>query len=389
MLTSQGQQRWVLIRRVPGSRYSFTLNVDSLRGAMAELALFTRDPAAYVEQRQRARSKLHSLGEEAVTPSPGHLDAVAKHLESQERSAGHIKDVRRYLAVWLDELRRVDLRLVGRAPLVAILNRHAKPKQVSKRNKLVVALLDYCSYLEHQGLLDPAQSPARHLHIVTADPARLHRQRHHTADVLAKAYGRIGPIKRSKRGGPKPEDDQPQAVRDAFRLMVAYGIHQTEVMRLARAGEDTQVRAVAGCAPIAGCVGFFHAKKRAWHWVSVDRHALAAVHRLQARKHAPNASTMRNYLAAACKAAKVERVLPSKLRHSFVTLAKEGGKLVRPKDAGLDLVDVAAITGHKSTATTSAYYDGSTVKPMVVLDALRLVHPQDPPPPGLRVVGGG
>jgi integrase len=154
--------------------------------------------------------------------------------------------------------------------------------------------------------------------------------------------------------------------------MLRCGLHQLEVDRLARAGEDTQVTPVQGYRPIAASVGFFHRKRRSWHWLSVDAPTLVAVRRLQKRRRAPDASTMRKYLTAACTQAGVERVLPADLRSSFVTLARESGRLHRPRGAGIDLAAVSAVVGHRSMATTSAYYDGSTLRPLVILRGLRL-----------------
>jgi integrase len=250
--------------------------------------------------------------------------------------------------VWQRQLRGQDLRHLHRHQLVAIVEGAASAKQISKRNKLVVALLDACRYLEEQGHLDPAQSPARWLHVARADPARLHRRRHHDAATLASVYSCIHTLLASSLGGPRPLADQAQAVRDVMLLQCRYGLHQLEVCRLAGGGGDTKVQDVTGLAPVAGSVSFFHQKARRWHHISVDAAALAAVRRLQQRGCAPNASTMRRYLAAAASRAGVERVLPSRLRHSMVVLSRTGGRLVKPNNSGLDLAAVAAICGHRS-----------------------------------------
>ncbi len=70
---------------------------------------------------------------------------------------------------------------------------------------------------------------------------------------------------------------------------------------------------------------------------------------------------------------------PGELRHSFVTWAKNHGELVKATVGGVALEMVASILGHQSPRTTSKFYDGTEVPPMVRIP-IKLHHPQDPAP---------
>jgi integrase len=86
---------------------------------------------------------------------------------------------------------------------------------------------------------------------------------------------------------------------------------------------------------------------------------------------------MRRALEAAARGTKNDIVKTTRLRSSFVTLAKDGGRLVRPAEHGLDLEIIAAVTGHTNTKTTRDFYDDTDVPPMIVVP-LRLQHPDEP-----------
>jgi hypothetical protein len=68
------------------------------------------------------------------------------------------------------------------------------------------------------------------------------------------------------------------------------------------------------------------------------------------------------------------------LRHSFVAIAQRGRWITADGTAGLSLADVAEVTGHRSSATTSKFYNVQLVPRMLVVP-LALAHPADPPLP--------
>ena len=376
MLTRGGITRWVLLRQVAGSRVSITLKVSSQQDALAELALYNRDPVAYIKQARLAKATRGADLSGGVFLNQETVNALVASQEAGRISPKHIADLRRYLKTWLEELGSSrDLRLVPKAPLEAILDRKCKPAQKAKRRKLMVALATYCNHLHRKGLLDPSQSPARWFEYEKAEPAKVTRRRDHSAPVLERCYAHIQALPRSGQGGPTPKGDQSQAVRDTMLLMVRHGLHHTEVMRLAEG--HGEIRVIDDHPHIKGVLGFFHQKKRGWHYISVDAQVLAAVLRLRARRRAPNDTTIRRYLNYACKVGNVrEKVLPSKFRHSFVTLGKTGGRKVKVNEAGLSLEDLGSAAGHRNTRTTEENYDGTRIEDLIVIP-VKFQHPDD------------
>jgi integrase len=363
MVTKDGRQRWILERMVAGTRPSITLNVTSERDALAELALFQRDPAKYIGQSRLDKAQRGAGLRDGVFLSETIFDALAAHQESEGASQKHIQDTRRYLMVWLAELGgRTDLRLVTASRVTGVLDSQSKPKQRSKRRQLMSALATLCAYLKPRGL-DPAQSPARWLEWETVKPipGKLAGRRHHSAAVLQACYSSLAP----------------QAMRDTLRLMACYGLHLTEVGRIA-AGDNADLASVDH-GVIKGKVGFFHEKAKRVHVISLDGSGYAAAVRLRALGRAPNDGELRRALRDACRTARCDRVKAAFLRHSFVTLAKEGGRIIKPQDHGLSLEEIAAVTGHTNTNTTRDFYDGSDVPPLVVIP-LSLTHPEDQSP---------
>src|SRR6266851_6149863 len=93
---------WMIERTIDGRRYVKALKVDSEKGALAELALFERDPDAYVV----------SSAEEAVTLSSERAVAFLKHLEERKLAPNYRLDVGRYLEAWRVWFNGRDLRRV-------------------------------------------------------------------------------------------------------------------------------------------------------------------------------------------------------------------------------------------------------------------------------------
>jgi len=361
METKDGRQRWVLERSVARHRASITLNVTSEEDALAELALFQRDPAKYILQARQEKAQRGADLRDGVFLSPALFDELATHQEAEGASAKHVSDTKHYLGVWLEKLGpSADLRLMTASAVTKVLDGQCKPKQRSKRRQLMSALGTVCAYLKPRGL-DPAQSPARWLEWkkVKPIPAKLGKRRHHGKGVLEACYASLAP----------------QWMRDTLRLMVCYGLHLTEVQRIA-AGTNADLADVDH-PQIKGKVGFFHEKAKRTHIISLDGPALAAAKRLRKAGRAPNDGELRRALLAASTAASCDVVQPAFLRHSFVTLGKQGGRLVKPSDGGLSLEEIAAITGHTNTRTTRDFYDASDVPPMVIIP-LDLKHSEDP-----------
>jgi integrase len=144
-----------------------------------------------------------------------------------------------------------------------------------------------------------------------------------------------------------------QLCRDVMRLQVTTGLHHSEAERVARGGEEARLTAVAGAGAIEGTITFGH-KRGSPHTVSLDAAGLAAGRRLQERRRAPGQGSMYKQLRAASLRAGKEHVRAGELRHSFVTLG-QGGRWVYPGGKGIGVYELAAVTGHRSPATTRRF----------------------------------
>ena len=112
------------------------------------------------------------------------------------------------------------------------------------------------------------------------------------------------------------------------------------------------------------------------------------------RFHAHGGPVSKSFLRTALryaeqKAGLKERFLPGSLRHSFITIAKEAGREVKPKLGGVPLESIQAVVGHSpGSKVTGLHYLGDHVPSMIVVP-LSLVHPDDPKVTQLKVVASG
>jgi integrase len=170
-------------------------------------------------------------------------------------------------------------------------------------------------------------------------------------------------------------------------LRAKTGMHNSEIERLASGRGE--LRVINDPSGIAGTARFLHKNGRV-HIISLDAQALAAGQRLQARGSAPSRNTVRESIGYASARIGQQPLNPGELRHSFATWAKNEGTVVKATQGGVPLDVVAAVLGHQSTRTTSKFYDGTEVPPMITVP-LKLHHPQDPavihPPSALAVQG--
>lgn len=95
-----------------GARYSKRLAARNESDALAELALFDRDPDAYLtkaEAAEKAASKAVLLGPELVA-------CFLAHLQAEGLTGRYRRNVRTYLARWAEVLAGQDLRGMKRWP---------------------------------------------------------------------------------------------------------------------------------------------------------------------------------------------------------------------------------------------------------------------------------
>lgn len=357
---------WFLDRSFNGKRYGMKLNVSSEDEAMAEWALWKRDPLAYTERREERLR----IEEDRVLLTPETIDLFRNHLYSLDRERKHVENCCYYLVWWEERLRGKDLRKVTLRDLKLVL----ATAQTARKNR-IAAYKVLASFLrEELAVLPRGDDASLDLKIPAARAEKDVREKGHTAEEIQAVYANLSPW-----GVHASQDLQP--IRDLIRVLITTGCHQTELMRIARG--DCVVEELHH-PEIAAVVRVRH-KSGQVHQQSVDAATLAAVRRLISKGSIPAGDWTRRCVAKAAERAGVQPLRIGSLRHSFVTLAAQSGRMVLPKDGGLSLTDVARAVGHASPSTTKKFYDCSKVPAMIVLP-LELEHPDDPIIPGQTVL---
>lgn len=342
---------FVIERMLQGRRYTRRLEAGNEREALAELALFERDPASYAtktEQEAKVQAEIVRLDVETIA-------RFLAYLEKEGRTKDYRKDARAYLAQWAQVLHGRELRTVSLQDL-----KRALASWPTATKHRIITIKSFFSYLrEVEAMLKPGEDPTLSLKVPPARPERASRSKGHTMEEVERVY-RVVPL---------------QEVRDVILLRAKTGMHGTEVERLARGeGELTRVH---GYGEIFGTVSFKHKSGRI-HLQSLDAQSFAAAKRLQYRKFAPVKSWIRAVINRAAKDAGLKPIRIGELRHSFVAWAQNHGKWVRPAEGGVPLSEIASIIGHQDSRTTSRFYDVAQIKPMIALP-ICLEHPEDPP----------
>ena len=348
--------KWVIERMRFGKRRAVALDVRSEADALAELALYERDPESYltrskqaVQVAERKREEVLPFTEELCTP-------FYAHLRGRDRTEHYIRDIERYLGEWQSALDGCNLKKTTITTLRVQLG-----KWETAERKRIIALKSFCTYLrDRRGLLASAEDASLSLKVPPARPERGVRKKGYAIEHVQKVYAKVAL----------------QEVRDVITLHAKCGMHGTEIERLAK-GEG-QIRALEGHGEIAGTITFVH-KSGEPHINSIDAQTLAAAQRLQARGYAPADTWVRKNIKRAAKKAGVDSLRPGELRHSFVAWAHIAGREVRPATGGLPLATIASFIGHRSPVTTRRFYNVADVPPMVVVPVV-LAHPDDPAP---------
>lgn len=340
-----GTTRYVIERMRRGRRYSIT--VPPGLDPEAEYALWRRDPEGYAAR--AAETGLRP--DDAVVIDTEALQAFGRHLAAAVTSVDYVRGVLSYLAEWANALRGRDLRYLRVEDLEAMLTAwEAAPagkRRSGARRYRIVALQSFCTWLVGRQRLQ--FSVASLLKAPKARSARSRGQRAYTVKQV-EAWYRAMPSQR---------------VRDCLCLGAKYGMHQTEVARIARGDVD-----------IDGSILTFRHKSGRDHRQAVDAQALAAVRRLMALGRAPSANIMNRWTHRVARATGMTPVHPKFLRHFAFTLGRKAGKIVYPDtQGGLPLAEMAALVGHRSGLMGKDHYDDSVG--LLVLP-LNLYHPEDP-----------
>jgi integrase len=356
----EGETVYQLERSVSGVRYSIKLEVGNERAALAELALFDRDPVGY-------RARVQSAGAPqgiAVFLDAETVQSFLLHLADKERSEGYRRDARTYLSQWAEVLARRDLRTVTLLEL-----RRALSQWPSARKMRIITLKSFFSWLREEDRIKASEDPTLALKVPPAVAEKGVRTKGYTMAQVEKLYAAVNS----------------QVVRDVLCLRAKTGMHNSEIERLA-SGKG-ELRVINDPSGIAGTARFLHKNGRV-HIISLDAQGLAAAQRLQARGSAPGRNTVRESIGYASVRAGQLPINPGELRHSFATWAKNEGTVVKATRGGVPLDVVASVLGHQSSRTTSKFYDGTEVPPLIAIP-LKLYHPQDPVVMQLRSSSAG
>jgi integrase len=377
-LNARGREVFVIERRIgSGARKKITLDVRTERDALAELALFERDPLAYrtrKQQRQERAADAGGLRLDAATLEAFSTDARAK-VARGELSESHVRHtLQPYLLAWAAALSGRELRTVTLAELRRILD-----GWTTAHHKRIVTLKAFTAWARERGKLNRKDDPTLDLAVPAVTPRPV-AARAFTAATLEAFYAALRNYTFAPGYGDNAPEDAPrvtvdlQPIRDMFILRAKCGMHGTEIERLAR-GEGS-IRVLEDEGEIAGTLVFPH-KRGGEHVVSVDAQALAAAQRLQAMGKAPDrVATGRAVARVIAAHPELAGFAFENLRHTFITLGA-GGRTVTARAGGVPLELLSQVAGHTSTATTRRHYLGAHIPPMVVLP-LQLANEDDP-----------
>lgn len=347
---ARGRQVWVIERR----GQVVTLDVSSEREALAEMALWERDPAGYRNREQSARDAA------AVRLDGPTLADFLAHLARRGLTEEYRTYVRTYLQEWGEALARRDLRTVQLRELRQLLSRWK-----TARHHRIVALKSFTAWLREEDYLRRSEDPTIDLRVPPATPEKSVRAKGYPMPLVERFYSEL----------------ESQASRDMICLRAKTGMHDTEIGRIASG--DGVLRKVEDPSGIYGTVTFRHKNGRI-HVVSMDAQTFGAAERLQARGSAVTRNALKVMLDRAGERIRkadglkeAPRLMPGELRHSFATWASAHGVVVRPTEGGVSLDVVASVMGHLSPRTTKVFYEGNQIPPMIALP-LRLAHPKDP-----------
>lgn len=320
----QGRRVFFIERR----RRSVKLSTHDEELAVGELARFLADPVAFC----RPAPEVAEVGPVLITK-----ERLTLYLESIRHTVeDHRKARRSYLHAWADQ--GVDLRHVDRKGLRLMLASF----DGGHRGR-TEALNAFARWLVKEGELE------RWIPLVNTRAPEASR-----AEREAYSLEQLGEAWKALQAGP---------VRDLFHVRAATGMHHTEIEQLEGArviagplpDKGVAVRKL-GAGPIAGVLQVMH-KSRRRHRQSVDAPTLAAALRLTER--VPDRVTVWEAL---------KPLVPSNLRHTFVTLAGEVGELVTHVAGGVDRGRIAQVVGHRAGSTMTAdRYDRQQVPPMIRL----------------------
>lgn len=334
---------YVIEKWIGGVHFHVSTRCHTERGALEHLERFEADPNNYDP---RGTPSAESL---AVRITADLIDAFEKYqVETKRNTKAHAASVAEYLAQWMVALDGRDLRTL-RAPdfRMKLATWKTAPRYRAG------ALKGFMRWLrEERGVITSAEDGSRDFRIPAATPAKLRRKRAvEFRAVEATLFMLVG------------------TTRDVLRLLMATGMHMSELRRFAAEGELFDPTPENRAEGVVANIAVKHKSGQLYVVALRQEDALDAARRLKKAGALPSHSQLDAELRAACRAASVEPFGFGVIRHSVATWLARGGT---------PIAAIADFLGHRSPRTTAIFYRdlGHQALPLPV------------PAPRLRLVKG-
>lgn len=298
---------------VNGRRYKVSTRCHTSTAAHKQLERFEADPENYTPAGARGPSL-----ELTVDLAAGFL---AWSRDQKHNTPRWVRDQKRYLVWWAEQLAGTDLRRVRAAQLVDLLEGTA-----ARSTKIRVLKSFYGWLRKERFMITPGEDP--------------------TLGTIAPPQGRPAQWERTKAFSAATYAAVRAHLADPYLaaadVLAGTGWHYEELERFARAGSIT-THPVNGAPVLESPLAKSGEPARA----EVSPDVAAAAERLQAAE-AFNYWALRDALRKACKAAGVKpAIAPGHFRHAVATHAVNAGAAQK---------DVSTFLAHKSERTTKRFY---------------------------------
>jgi integrase len=317
---AKGRRTFYIRKRRGAKAFNVSTRCSTLRGALAELERWERDPDAYRP----------SGSEDRLLLTDALIERYGYWTEGSSTDTGWREAKRRYLEWWRDRLSGRDLRTIK---LDAIHEALAGASDVAKRT---VVLKHLFSYLRQTGQIHASDDPT--LGALPVPQGRPAQDVNGSKVIEEEEFRKVLPLLAAHYA-------------DACRMQAATGCHVTEVVRFATTGAVLDAPEGADGAAVLA----FQHKGGHVHRVLVGQPVADAARRIRGRKPI-NRNAFYRAVKAACIEAKVDPWTPGRFRATFATRAVEQG--VAPAAVALAL-------GHKSQVTTLGWYATLALPPRV------------------------
>jgi len=314
-LQANGEQLFIIERRVRGHRFHVSTRCHTLRGAMKQLERFEANPGAYAPEGEAPEQGLVLTAELLLAFHDWQLQ--------KGNTRKHANEMVSRLADWTEDLRGRDLRQLSLRDDV----KPALERRGTSRAHRIIALKAFFGWLrKERHLLTSAQDCTLDLPVPQASPAKHRRRKAVALETVRAAAAGLAP-----------------AYRDMLVVLAGTGWHVTELERFVRHPESELV--YARREDTLAVLTTRHKGGELTRTPVNDGEVLAAAERLKARGELPRRAN--EALKSACRAAAVPPFTFGVMRHTVATWAVERGGVP---------AQVAEFLGHKDARTTRRFY---------------------------------